>query len=353
METKITQTNTNSPLDWIDNLRVLATISVIFLHVSASITAKFGTISFISWTIGNVYNSSVRFCVPIFVMITGALLLPRDYEISDFLKKKVGRIVLPFVFWGSIYVAFLVFVKVSKGFKFTFLKTIQYLYEVIQNGIYLHFWYVYMIIGLYLFIPILGRWARNSTEKEILYFLILWSCIVCFNYPIFSKYKIDFNLSYFSGFMGYLVLGYYLSLKSDFGKVNANTVAIIMIGLGISSTIVGTSFASIKAGTFDKTFYEYLTPNVLLLSSGVFVFFKNQRGKYDSFKKLRMNISKYSYGIYFVHILVLMVLNKIGINGALINPIIGVPFTTLVCLMMSLGIIYSLNKIHFTRNLAG
>jgi surface polysaccharide O-acyltransferase-like enzyme len=353
MENKVRQINANNPVDWIDNLRVIATISVIFLHVSATVTAKFGTISFISWTIGNVYNSSVRFCVPIFVMITGALLLPRDYEISDFLKKKVVRLVLPFVFWGSIYILLLVFIKVSQGYIFTFLKTIEYLYEVIQNGIYPHFWYVYMIIGLYLFIPILGRWARNSSEKEILYFLILWSIILCFNYPIFSKYKIDFNLSYFSGYIGYLVLGYYLSIKSDFGKVSLNSIALALIGLGISTTIVGTSFASFKAGTFDKTFYEYLTPNVLLLSTGVFVFFKNQRGKNDSFKKLRMNVSKYSYGIYFVHILVLMVLNKIGINGALINPIIGVPFTTLVCLMMSLGIIYSLNKIHFTRNLAG
>jgi len=197
-----------------------------------------------------------------------------------------------------------------------------------------------MIIGLYLFIPILGRWSRNSTEREILYFLILWSCILCFNYPIFSKYKIDFNLSYFSGYAGYLVLGYYLTIKSDFGKLNSITIALIMIGLGITSTIVGTSFASIAAGTFDKTFYEYLTPNVLLLSIGVFVFFKNQPAKNYRLKKLRMNISKYGYGIYFVHILVLMVLNKLGINGALINPIIGVPITTLICLMISLGIIY-------------
>ena len=223
MENKAAKINAINPIEWIDNLRVLATISVIFLHVSAPITAKFGTISFISWMIGNVYNSSVRFCVPIFVMITGALLLSRDYEISDFLKKKLFRVIIPFIFWGSIYIAFLVFVKVSQGFKFTFSETIQYIYVLIQQGIYPHFWYVYMIIGLYLFIPILGRWARNSTEKEILYFLILWFCILCFNYPIFSKYKIDFNLSYFSGYIGYLVLGYYLSIKSDIGKVNSIT----------------------------------------------------------------------------------------------------------------------------------
>jgi len=121
MENKVDKINSNNPVNWIDNLRVLATISVIFLHVSASVTAKFGSISFITWTIGNIYNSSVRFCVPIFVMITGALLLPKDYEISDFLKKKFIRVVLPFVFWGIIYLLFLVYVKDSQGYKFTFL----------------------------------------------------------------------------------------------------------------------------------------------------------------------------------------------------------------------------------------
>jgi surface polysaccharide O-acyltransferase-like enzyme len=286
-------------------------------------------------------------------MLTGALLLPKHYEISDFLKKKFIRIVLPFIFWGVIYISFLVFVKVSQGIKFTFLQAIQQLYQIFQNGIYPHFWYIYLSIGLYLFIPILGRWARNATEKEILYFLIIWSCILCFNYPIFSKYKIDFSLSYFSGYIGYLVLGYYLSLKSDFGKISAHTISFLLIGLGIGSTVLGTTLSSIVAGKFDKTFYEYLTPNVLLLSIGVFVFFKNQHAKNKRFKKLRMNISKYSYGIYFVHILVLMVLNKIGIIGALINPIIGVPITTLVCIMLSLGIIYCLNKIQLLKNFAG
>lgn len=353
MESKAKHMNASEPVDWIDNLRVLATISVVFLHVSAPLTAQFGKISTTSWMIATIYNSSVRFCVPVFVMITGALLLPRDYEISDFIKKKLFRIVVPFVFWGCIYVSFLVLVKVSQGFKVTFFETFQYVYKVIQNGIYPHFWYVYMIIGLYLFIPILSRWARNSNKKEILYFLIIWSSILCFNYPIFSQYKIDFNLSYFNGYIGYLVLGYYLSTIYDDKKVKSNSIAVLLIGIGIISTNIGTSFASIAANKFDTSFFEYLTPNVVLLSSGVFLFIKNLPTTNGKFKKLRASISTYSYGIYFVHILVLILLNKIGINGALINPIIGIPITTFICLMMSLGIVYSLNKIPLGKNFAG
>lgn len=152
MENKASPINASNLLGWIDDLRVLATIRVVFLYVSASTTAPFGKISSTSWMIAAIYNSFVRFCVLVFVMIKGASLLPITYEINNFIKKKLFRFVVPLVFWGCIYILFLVLIKVSQGFKSTFLETIQYVYEVIKNGIYPHFWYVYMIIGLYLFI---------------------------------------------------------------------------------------------------------------------------------------------------------------------------------------------------------
>lgn len=157
--------------------------------------------------------------------------------------------------------------------------------------------------SIYLFISILGRGARNSNKKEILYFLIIWSGILCFNYPIFSKYKINFDISYFTGYIGYLVLGYYLSIICDDKK--SKTKAFLFIG---------TSFASIAASKFDTSFYEYLTLNVVLLSCEAFLFLKNKPTTNGKFKKLRATIITYSYENYFVLILVLILLNKIGIT---------------------------------------
>ena len=77
---------------WIDNLRVIATIAVIMLHVSAPILYKYGSISNYIWNIGNLFDGMVRWCVPIFFMLSGALLLNEDLEISSFLKKRLLRI---------------------------------------------------------------------------------------------------------------------------------------------------------------------------------------------------------------------------------------------------------------------
>ena len=128
-----------------------------------------------------------------------------------------------------------------------------------------------------------------------------------FQLSFFLKYKIDFNLTYFTGYIGYLVLGYYLSIKTyTYHRVKKKTIAVLLIGAGIGCTILGTYYNSILSGRFDKTFYDYLTPNVLLFSLGIFIFLKNINFKNSILRNVILSISKYSYGIYFVHILVLI-----------------------------------------------
>ncbi|OWP82967.1 hypothetical protein BWK59_13040 [Flavobacterium davisii] len=73
----------NENLSWITSLRVLATFSVIFLHSASAILYLYGTISAFDWWIGNIYDSIVRFCVPIFLMISGTLILSKDYESTE------------------------------------------------------------------------------------------------------------------------------------------------------------------------------------------------------------------------------------------------------------------------------
>lgn len=84
----------NVRLQYIDLLKVLSIFAIISIHV------------FMVWQNAEVKNiniyafsSIVRFGVPVFVMISGALLLNRDIEITSFLKKKVRRLVTPFIFY--------------------------------------------------------------------------------------------------------------------------------------------------------------------------------------------------------------------------------------------------------------
>ncbi|MDQ6971139.1 MAG: acyltransferase family protein, partial [Mariprofundaceae bacterium] len=81
---------------WLDNSRVLAVFAVILVHVSDGFVSHYPMGSEY-WWIGNIYDSAVRWCVPVFVMISGALLLdPAKHEnLNTFYRKRFSRICIP------------------------------------------------------------------------------------------------------------------------------------------------------------------------------------------------------------------------------------------------------------------
>lgn len=339
---KATNQVEHSSTDWLDAVRWLATIAVITIHVVAPYLYQYGQISIVNWNIYNVIDSLSRFAVPFFVMLSGALLLNRTISLVDFLKKRFLRILIPFVFWSVIYSTY-------HFLKSGLLEANYFIYFItsLVDGASYHLWYIYMLIGLYLAIPILNKWIVNSDNQMIFYFLLIWFVGLIFTFFDITLHK-DFSLTIFTGYIGYLILGYFIANRS--AQINSYLLLAVFLS-AVGFTFFATYKQPIANGMFNGKYYHYLSVNVVLASASLFMLIKNSfhiKGFYlDKIKYC----NKYGFGVYLIHVLILDALQLIHVNGAFVNPVLGAIITIAVCYFISLLMVVALSRIRFLANL--
>lgn len=328
-------------IEYIDLLRILATIAVIIIHVASQ---KWHTtdITTFTWNVFNVYDSLVRWAVPIFVMISGALFLSREYTLKNIYCKKILRLVTAFVFWSILY-------AIMHNHKYGFVAVLSRFFY----GNY-HLWFIFMIIGLYMLYPILKK--ISESEKLTEYFLIVWFTLSILlpqisNLLLLSsnEYVLALaegmannitNLNLGLGYTGYFILGFYLSQKDISKKFRT----MIYIGglVGFVSTILLTILASRIANAPTETFYTNLNINILFEATCLFVF-----AKYN-FKtnKVINYLSTLCFGVYLVHALVQDNLDIIfGLDTLSFNALLSVPVISIIVIIISFILSAILNKI--------
>jgi surface polysaccharide O-acyltransferase-like enzyme len=343
----------------VDLIRTVAIVLVILLHTAIEphpidivITPDVVT----RWWTVNIYDSIARPCVPLFIMLSGALLLQPSKEkepLGDFLKKRLSRIGLPLIFWGAIYFAWNYFVNNQ-----------PLTWNTVEQGIiwgpYVHFWFLYMLLGLYLITPLLRVLIAHADPKLIRYFLLLWligtSAIPLLS--LFGNYSLNNNLFLLTGWIGYFILGFYL-LKVQLSRKTLYTV----LAAGFAWTIIGTYIiTALIGGSQQYFFYDYFSSNVILASVSLFLILiavpywriQNRRPKFSGVLHF---ISKNSLGIYLFHLIVLETLQKgyLGFKISLttMNPIVEIPLATFVTLVICLLVFYPLKKVPYLNRLIG
>jgi surface polysaccharide O-acyltransferase-like enzyme len=336
---------------WVDLIKVIAIFSVVFLHSASPILYQYSKIDILNWHIGNMYDSALRMCVPLFFMISGVLLLnAKEESLSMFFRKRLKKVILPLFIWSLIYIIFR---------KFALHEDIN-IFKAFLNSLvlpqYYHLWFLYAIIGIYFFIPILKIFINNSSNNIQIYFLVLW-IITVFMMPLASRFlgnEIPNYMPMMTGYIGYFVLGYLLC-KIKITK-RLFSLSIILFFVSTTITFLDTFYLTQKAGVFTSYFYEYLTLSTLIQATSFFIILKFIGEKYlntqSRINSIIVNISFASFGIYLIHPIVLWILgmgNIDALNGH--NTLYMVPVTALMAFFISFGIIYLMQKISFFKHI--
>ncbi len=341
---------------FLDLLRVVATFAVIIIHVCADYWLS-GQVNSFEWLTLTAYETLSRWSVPIFVMISGALFLNPNKEISirQIFFKKILRLVTAYLFWSFAHALI----------ENNFTSDISVLLVSTINGPG-HLWFIPMIIGLYMIVPFLKTITQSS--KLSWYFVALFAIFTTTLPTLFTFINyIDINTlsaianplnhilesSHFFftlGYAGYFVLGYILN-NTELSKKKKTVIYIVGI-ISFIATLALTIFCSVRSDKPVNIFFNYLTTNILLESIAVFVFFKNILTKIKFSSKAGYvieKLSKYSFAIYLCHMLVLKVAGKFGLTGISFNPVIAVPITSIFVFVIALAISIILHKIPFFK----
>lgn len=339
----------------LDYLRVFASIAIIFLHVTGQDMSSI-EVGCTGWNIYNICNGATRWGVPVFVMMSGALFLPREIPTKTLYKKYILRMAIAYIVWSLFYAI----AEPIGTFIFTegyVISPIQIFGNFISGAV--HLWFLPMIIGLYMCIPLIKQLTKS--DNLIKYFLIL-SFVFCFirtqtelvstsllsgnatlifeNINMFFK---NFHMDLVFGFTSYFILGFYLN-KTEINKKKRLLIYILGV-IGLALTVLLNLLTSKNAGKSTETFYSANSINVLLMSMAMFVWFKYNLKGNDKLNKIIIKLSKYSFGAFLVHIFILQVLHAFGIQSTSFHPILSVPAITIVTTIASYLISLILNKI--------
>jgi surface polysaccharide O-acyltransferase-like enzyme len=348
----------------VDLIRTIAIILVILLHASIEAVPNIDIMSpqgVQLWWTSNVYNSISRTAVPLFVMLTGALLLQpnkANEPLRVFFKKRWNRIGIPVLFWGAIFFAWDSFVKGQ------LLTPVSFLQGLLA-GPYVHFWYLYILIGLYLITPLVRVIVAHADWKIIKYFLIIWfvgtGIIPLLTlYASISPQTVWFRQNVFvlSGLLGYFILGAYVT------KLRLRTsILALMLVLSSIFTILGSYFLIATLGEqYSQFFLDASSFSVIIASVTLFLILasipiQTIERKIPRGTKALQVISQNTLPIYLFHVIVLETLQKgylgFKISATNLNPIIEIPLITVVTLLICLAIIISIKKIPYVSRIIG
>ncbi|HGJ5857459.1 acyltransferase [Arsenophonus nasoniae] len=333
----------------INLMKVIGCFAVILIH---SCIFDFKEINNQWWAL-NFYNSISRFAVPVFIMISGALLINNKYSLKEFLVKRIIRIIPALVFWSLIYIIWI---------DYDSLSVLSFIRRIISGPVYYHLWYLYAMIGVLLFSPFLSIIFNHSDKTLKSYFLLIWFFI----YSLFPILKNFFNLKTnfidlyelysFFGLIGWYFLGAFLrdfiinndNIGNKYGYLIIFLISSFLIMISTFFYSVSLNVISEDSGITSPIFFERNSPLIIVSSVSIFIFLSKISINRNSYIYIIKNISSFSLGIYCLHLIILReLLNEITIYFD--NRWLSIPILTIIVFILCIAIVNILSRIRILR----
>ncbi|MFA5159988.1 MAG: acyltransferase family protein [Candidatus Omnitrophota bacterium] len=342
---------------WVDLLRVIATWCVILIHVAADVITEWHVLPKDWWWTANVYDSLARGAVAVFIMLSGALLLPKTESYRDFFRKRFDKILIPFLAWSLFYLLW------RKHFYEPGLGPAEMLSRFASDKVYFHLWFLYILTGLYLLTPVIRVWVAHASERDLIYFLALCFA-VSFCLPFAEtlsgllggpEFHIPLPAGLLTGFTGYFVLGYFIR---KYVPERAVPAARIFWFVSFWVCLFGTAWVCRRSASFSPLFYENMAPNTAVYAASFFILMKHASPTLEKWiagggRHAVVLVAKASFGIYLIHPVFIDILTR-GRWGFMLRsntsqPVFMIPFVAAVVYLLSLATVLLIQKIPFLR----
>ncbi len=328
------KTTSSSTLRWVDLIRVVGAFLVVMAHISYQGGG--------SLLIASYYFVISRIAVPLFFMVSGFLLLQKMEPYGDFFKKRSLKVFVPFIAWSVIY---MLWKKESFDLPFSMEIVASYMIKILRGPRENHLWFFYALIGLYLFTPILRVFVARASMVDLYYFCGLWFFVVPVSLFVqeFSPIRIGFELYFIAGYSGYFMLGLLL------GRLQYTNTQ--LYGLGFLLLIFSIGTTALSYFVKSEYFASYLSMNIVLMTAFAYILLREvQVG--DNLYRFLIPLSRASFGIYLVHVIVLAELEKMPVVSnwfSMGSSVYMIPLLGLLGFLVSFIVVAILQKIPVVR----
>lgn len=307
---------------FLDYVRVFACFLVMLVHASENFygapgsTDMAGPQSLLAteadrlWV--SVYDGFSRMSVPLFMIVSAFLLVPmkEGQTAMEFYKRRAWRILPAFLFFMVVYSTVpMLWDQIDRETSVRDLSRIALNFPTLAG----HLWFMYPLMSLYLFIPVISPWLTKATAREERFFITLFliSTLMPYLNRFFGEvwgqcFWNEFHLLwYFSGYLGYLVLAHYIRVHLDWSRSKRLYAGAALTAVGAVWTILSFYLQAVPGELHDTPVLEigwsFCTINCVMLTTGAFLLFTCIRK--SETPRIVADLSNMSYGMYLMHIL--------------------------------------------------